>query len=91
VLGYTRQAMSEPADRPDVAAPSQSARAPAVGQSDEVFPAGGFKLDAIERGFIEKALATARNNKSQAAKLLGVPRGQLYSLLRRPGLTDARR
>jgi transcriptional regulator with GAF, ATPase, and Fis domain len=31
------------------------------------------------------------NNKSQAAKLLGLPRGQFYSLLRRHGLTDARR
>jgi DNA-binding NtrC family response regulator len=40
---------------------------------------------------IEKALANARNNKSQAAKLLGVPRGQFYSLLRKHGLTNARR
>jgi transcriptional regulator with GAF, ATPase, and Fis domain len=57
----------------------------------EAFPSGGVKLDAIERDLVEKALARAGNNKSQAAKLLGVPRGQLYSLLRRHGLTDARR
>jgi DNA-binding protein Fis len=36
-------------------------------------------------------MARARNNKSQAAKLLGLSRGQLYSLLRRHGLTTARR
>lgn len=55
------------------------------------FPAEGVKLDAVERDLLEKAMAGARNNKSRAAKLLGVSRGQLYSLLRRHGLTDARR
>jgi DNA-binding NtrC family response regulator len=74
-----------------VAAPSRSPRASAGGQFDEAFPSGGVRLDAIERDFVEKALASARNNKSQAAKLLGLPRGQFYSLLRRHGLTDARR
>jgi len=57
----------------------------------EGFPAEGVRLEAIERDLIEKALVAARNNKSQAAKLLGLPRGQLYSLLRRHRLTDARR
>jgi len=47
-------------------------------------------LEAVERDLVQKALANARNNKS-LAKLLGVPRGQFYSLLRRQGLTDARR
>jgi transcriptional regulator with GAF, ATPase, and Fis domain len=45
----------------------------------------------LERDLVSKALARAGNNKSQAAKLLGLPRGQFYSLLRRHGLTDARR
>jgi len=57
----------------------------------DVFPALGVPLQAVERDLLQKALAAARNNKSQAAKLLGLPRGQLYSLLRRHGLTDARR
>jgi transcriptional regulator with GAF, ATPase, and Fis domain len=57
----------------------------------ERFPPGGMKLEAVERDLIEKALARARNNKSEAARLLGLPRGQFYSLLRRHGLTDARR
>jgi Nif-specific regulatory protein len=55
------------------------------------FPVSGINLESIERDLVTKALAHARNNKSQAAKLLGLPRGQFYSLLRRYGLTDARR
>jgi DNA-binding NtrC family response regulator len=55
------------------------------------FPAGGVSLEAIERDLIRQALSSAKNNKSQAARLLGLPRGQFYSLLRRHGLTDARR
>jgi transcriptional regulator with GAF, ATPase, and Fis domain len=55
------------------------------------FPASGVKLDEIERDLVQKALANAGNNKSQAARLLGLPRGQFYSLLRRHGLTEARR
>lgn len=58
---------------------------------DAEFPAGGVQLDAVERDLVEKALSRARNNKSQAAKLLGLSRGQLYSLLRRHGLTEAKR
>jgi transcriptional regulator with GAF, ATPase, and Fis domain len=54
-------------------------------------PVEGLTLSVAERQLIEKALASARNNKSKAAKLLGVPRGQFYSMLRRHGLTSARR
>jgi transcriptional regulator with PAS, ATPase and Fis domain len=64
---------------------------PPASRKSGAFPEGGVKLDAIERDLIERALAAAGNNKSQAAKLLGLPRGQLYSLLRRHKLTDARR
>jgi Nif-specific regulatory protein len=63
----------------------------AVARSTGAFPAAGLQLHAVERDLLQKALAAARNNKSHAAKLLGLPRGQLYSLLRRHGLTDARR
>ncbi len=55
------------------------------------FPAGGVSLEAIERDLVRQALANAGNNKSQAARLLGLPRGQFYSLLRRHRLTTARR
>jgi two-component system response regulator HydG len=52
---------------------------------------GGLKLDDLERDLLIKAMSQARNNKSQAAKLLGVPRGQFYSLLKKHGMTDAKR
>src|SRR5262245_6275282 len=52
---------------------------------------GGMKLDDLERDLLVKAMAQAQNNKSQAAKLLGVPRGQFYSLLKKHGMTDAKR
>jgi two-component system NtrC family response regulator len=55
------------------------------------FPVEGIALQHVERDLLIKAMAKAGNNKSQAAKLLGLSRGQLYSLLRRHGLTDARR
>jgi len=69
-----------------VDATSSSAEVAALG-----FPPGGIDLESIERDLVNKALAHARNNKTQAAKLLGLPRGQFYSLLKRYGLTDARR
>ena len=59
--------------------------------SASAFPASGINLEAIERDLVRQAMANAGNNKSQAARLLGLPRGQFYSLLRRHGLTDARR
>jgi len=49
-------------------------------------PPEGLKLEDIERELIQKAMAQAQNNKSVAAKLLGLPRGQLYSRLKRHGL-----
>jgi transcriptional regulator with GAF, ATPase, and Fis domain len=55
------------------------------------FPVEGVALDDVERELVQKAMAKAGQNKSQAAKLLGLSRGQLYSLLRRHGLTDAKR
>jgi DNA-binding NtrC family response regulator len=57
----------------------------------ETLPSEGLQLEAVERDLLEQALASAGNNKSRAAKLLGLPRGRFYSLLRRHGLTEARR
>ncbi len=70
--------------------PRPAQHAPTV-PTATAFPAGGVSLEAIERDLIRQALSSANNNKSQAARLLGLPRGQFYSLLRRHGLTDARR
>jgi transcriptional regulator with GAF, ATPase, and Fis domain len=56
-----------------------------------VIPPEGVQLEAIERELVRKAMAQANNNKSEAARLLGLARGQLYSRLRRFGLTRAKR
>ena len=64
--------------------------APAAGEGSPTLPSG-LTLDALERDLLNKAMTQAKNNKSQAAKLLGVPRGQFYSLLKKHGLTDAKR
>jgi DNA-binding NtrC family response regulator len=47
-------------------------------------PAGD--LPSVERVLIQKALETARFNKSKAAKALGLTRQQLYVRMRRYGL-----
>ncbi len=46
----------------------------------------GFGLDAFERELIEAALTRAGGNKTHAARLLGVTRRRLYSLLASHGL-----
>src|SRR5262249_32296747 len=48
-------------------------------------------LEAMEKEMIQRAMAQANNNKSEAARLLGLARGQLYSRLKRYGLTRAKR
>lgn len=73
-----------------LARPSAERVAIAVSQQAE-FPVEGVALEAVERDLLKKALAKAGNNKSRAASLLGLSRGQLYSLLRRHGLTQAKR
>jgi Nif-specific regulatory protein len=49
--------------------------------ADPQIPPGGVDLDAVERGFVEKALRQAKGNKSRAARLLGLSRAQFYSRL----------
>jgi transcriptional regulator with GAF, ATPase, and Fis domain len=73
-----------------VSRPPEERVAVAVSKS-EAFPVEGVALETVERDLLEKALARAKQNKSEAAKLLGISRGQIYSLMRRHGLTDAKR
>ena len=54
-------------------------------------PANGLAHAAIERDLLVKALDRASSNKTRAARLLGLSRGHFYTLLRRHGLTDAKR
>ena len=55
---------------------------PAVGD----FPLHGVDLEAMERTLIEGALKEAGQNKSKAARLLGLTRTKLYTRMQRFGL-----
>jgi transcriptional regulator with GAF, ATPase, and Fis domain len=59
---------------------------PAVPAAPSVLPPGGVDLEAMEKGYVEQALQQAGNNKSKAARLLGLTRAQLYSRLDKYGL-----
>jgi transcriptional regulator with GAF, ATPase, and Fis domain len=50
------------------------------------FPADGVDLEAMERTLIEGALKQAGQNRSKAAKLLGLSRSKLYTRMERFGL-----
>ena len=50
------------------------------------FPPHGVDLEAMERTLIEGALKQAGQNKSKAARLLGLSRSKLYSRMERFGL-----
>jgi transcriptional regulator with GAF, ATPase, and Fis domain len=63
---------------------AQPAAASAAVQAE--FPAEGVDLEAVEKGLVQKALQHAGNNKSQAARLLGLTRAQLYTRLDKFGL-----
>ena len=85
---------AESAKRAPPAPPARPARplspaAPvplAVNPAGGDFPAHGVDLEAIERTLIEGALKQAGQNKSKAAKLLGLSRGKLYTRMERFGL-----
>jgi transcriptional regulator with GAF, ATPase, and Fis domain len=61
-------------------APVHVAAAPAA------LPSGGVDLSFVERDLIARALGQAKNNRSQAARLLGITRSQLYSRMHKHGL-----
>ena len=50
----------------------------------------GFSLDGFEAELIQAALERAGGNKTEAAKILGVTRRRLYSLLASVGRTDTK-
>jgi transcriptional regulator with GAF, ATPase, and Fis domain len=61
---------------------------PPASPSASAGTAGAATLDAVEREMIVSALARAHNNKSEAARLLGLSRAQLYSRLDKHGLAE---
>jgi transcriptional regulator with GAF, ATPase, and Fis domain len=60
--------------------------APQEQEPAQAFPLGGIQLDAVERDLVAKALQEAENNRSRAARLLGITRSQLYSRIQKYGL-----
>jgi transcriptional regulator with GAF, ATPase, and Fis domain len=54
----------------------------------QAFPPGGVDLEVVERDLIAKALREARNNRSRAARLLGITRAQLYYRMQKHGLAS---
>jgi transcriptional regulator with GAF, ATPase, and Fis domain len=51
--------------------------------------AAAATLDSVERDMIVQALARASNNKSKAARALGLTRAQLRSRIEKHGLTTS--
>jgi len=51
---------------------------------------GSFNLEAAEKDLILRALEVSGNNRSQAARLLGLARPQLYTRLRKHGIEAER-
>jgi len=65
---------------------SAAAAAPQPPVAD--FPAHGVDLEAMERTLIESALKEAGQNKSKAARLLGLTRTKFYTRMQRFGLGE---
>jgi transcriptional regulator with PAS, ATPase and Fis domain len=66
--------------------PPLSERGVAPGGLTVDIPPGGLVLEDLEKALIQKAIARAQGNKSQAARLLGLTRRTLYSRMERYGL-----
>jgi DNA-binding NtrC family response regulator len=77
---------AEPAPSTAPRHPPPSSTAPVVPPVVAAFPAHGVDLEAMERTLIEGALQQAGQNRSKAAKLLGLSRSKLYTRMERFGL-----
>ena len=60
-----------------------SGLSPRAGLDGGSIPRDGVSLNDVERELIMKALHEARNNRSRAARLLGITRSQLYTRLQK--------
>jgi two-component system, response regulator FlrC len=82
---HAEAAPSTPPPRPlPLSRPSPLPAAVPAGVGD--FPAHGVDLETVERALIEGALKHAGQNRSKAAKLLGLSRSKLYTRMERFGL-----
>ncbi|HXO29223.1 MAG TPA: sigma 54-interacting transcriptional regulator [Thermoanaerobaculia bacterium] len=73
----------------DASLPAGSFRPGGEPGTSAAFPPGGVNLEMVERDLIAKALQEARNNRSRAARLLGISRSQLYYKLQKHGIEAA--
>jgi DNA-binding NtrC family response regulator len=71
------------------ALPPGSLRAGGDPAAAAAFPPGGVNLEMVERDLIAQALQEARNNRSRAARLLGISRSQLYYKIQKHGIEAA--
>lgn len=69
-------------------APAEAAPGPTAAPGGALFalPPGGLDLEQLERDLVLKALERTGQNKSKAARLLGLTRAQLYSRIEKHGL-----
>ena len=65
-----------------LAAPAQPAICPAIPE----IPPEGISLEEVEKGLVKKALAMSNGNRSEAARLLKIPRHVLIYRLEKFGL-----
>jgi transcriptional regulator with GAF, ATPase, and Fis domain len=72
-----------PQTAPTAQTPFGGDSAPGAGGA---FPPGGVNLEMVERDLVAKALQEAQNNRSRAARLLGISRSQLYYKIQKHGL-----
>jgi two-component system NtrC family response regulator len=63
--------------------PIRAGSGPQLDRRSKSFPSEGVTLDTVERGLIVDALKAAENNRSRAARLLGITRSQLYTKLQK--------
>jgi DNA-binding NtrC family response regulator len=59
------------------------------GRSDFVIPPAGFRLEEHERALLVQALERTGQNKSRAAKMLGISRARLRYRMEKFGIRDA--
>jgi DNA-binding NtrC family response regulator len=67
---------------PEVRGEAPAAAAPGPAPTESL-----LTLDAVERQTLQRAMAAAAGNKSEAARLLDIPRPRLYRLLEQHGLS----
>ncbi|MBL8114037.1 MAG: sigma 54-interacting transcriptional regulator [Acidobacteria bacterium] len=84
----TARAVAGVAPAPSGAVPAGAPQtAPPPNGNGSAMSSAPLDISTLEKSMVEEALVRAKNNKSKAAKLLGLTRAQLYSRLQKYGLS----